>query len=105
MTQKEAEQLIKQKVKEAEALISEAESLADEHNVGFSWDLAYGMGGWYEPNLPDISYQDALKIIETDGDVSEGILEKIKYALKYCKDESQWDWSTSGGWNSSSSSC
>lgn len=28
--------------------IEEAQALADEHALSFTWDLAYGMGGTYE---------------------------------------------------------
>lgn len=34
----------------AQALVWEAESIADEHDLSFSMNLgAYGMGGYYEP--------------------------------------------------------
>lgn len=41
--------LISEKVASAMASISEAEKLADEAGVSFSFDLAYGMGGTYFP--------------------------------------------------------
>ena len=50
MDDKEANKVIAKKLMEAEALIRECEKIADEHKLGFSWDLAYGMGGWYSGN-------------------------------------------------------
>lgn len=39
-------------VEEAYAKITEAEKIADENDIGFSFSLAYGMGGYYRPQLP-----------------------------------------------------
>ncbi len=47
--QREALAKIDEKVKAAYALIKEAEALADEAQVEFGFDLAYGMGGTYYP--------------------------------------------------------
>lgn len=48
---KEANQRISDKLEQAQKLVSEAEEIADEFNIGFSMDLGgYGMGGWYEAN-------------------------------------------------------
>jgi hypothetical protein len=44
-----AKQEIDRLVKEAYAAINLAEEIAKEHNVSFGFDLAYGMGGVYEP--------------------------------------------------------
>ena len=46
-TKKEAAAEIDCKMKLAQALIKEAEVLADEHGLDFSINVAYGMGGWY----------------------------------------------------------
>ncbi len=35
-------------IKNAEASLSEAENIANEHGLSFSFSPAYGMGGWYE---------------------------------------------------------
>jgi hypothetical protein len=48
LTEEEASALIAAKVEAARELISEAEALATEHKLTFSWDLSYGMGGWFE---------------------------------------------------------
>lgn len=48
MTKEEASKAISSLISEAQAKITEAELLSDEHELGFSWDLSYGMGGWYE---------------------------------------------------------
>ena len=37
-------------LQQAQSLVWEAESLADEHDIGFSMELGgYGMGGYYVP--------------------------------------------------------
>jgi len=38
---------IENKINQAQSLIAECEKLADQHKLHFDWDLAYGMGGWY----------------------------------------------------------
>lgn len=48
LTQQEASAQIANLIRSAEAKISEAEKIADEYGVSFSWDgPSYGMGGWY----------------------------------------------------------
>lgn len=47
LTKREALQEIEKLTSEAMALIRKAETLAEEHDVEFSFDLAYGMGGTY----------------------------------------------------------
>ncbi|HET8687662.1 MAG TPA: hypothetical protein VFM18_13510 [Methanosarcina sp.] len=49
-----ANKLIAERLEVAMNLISECESIADTTQVGFSWDLAYGMGGWYEPRTGEV---------------------------------------------------
>ena len=48
-------------VKEAEEKIREAEELSDELGEGFSWSLAYGMGGYYQAagEYDDSDYEDS----------------------------------------------
>ena len=48
LSKEEALKIIATKMGQAEALISECEDLADEHDVDFSFHPAYGMGGWYK---------------------------------------------------------
>jgi hypothetical protein len=48
MTKEEAVAKIADLVVEAYSAINEAESLADEHGLDFSFSPAYGMGGWYD---------------------------------------------------------
>lgn len=35
---------------EAETALREAQAIANEHNIIFSWDWSYGMGGSYHPD-------------------------------------------------------
>ena len=49
MTQQEANELIATKMNQVSALIRECEAIAYENDVSFSMDVAYGMGGWYNP--------------------------------------------------------
>lgn len=61
-TQQKAMKTIAEKIKQAEALIAEAEIIANENGVGFSWDgFAYGMGGSFIPRSDEdwsSSYED-----------------------------------------------
>ncbi len=45
---KAAIEKIAESLKIAQEKIEEAQALADEHALEFTWDLAYGMGGTYE---------------------------------------------------------
>lgn len=80
MTDEEAKHLeatkkIADLLKQAEAALNEAASIADENGVSFGWDgPAYGMGGYYQPKV--------------DNEDSE---------------EEEDDWCESSGWRSSSS--
>lgn len=48
MSEKEALELISQKLAEADKLIAEAEQIAKDNGVEFSWDgPTYGMGGYF----------------------------------------------------------
>jgi hypothetical protein len=42
------EERINRLLSEAYVAIAAAEIVADEHNLGFGWELAYGMGGYYD---------------------------------------------------------
>lgn len=56
MDEKEVEKAAKEiseKTDAAMKLIREAEALADAAGIEFSFDVAYGMGGRYYPNLTD----------------------------------------------------
>lgn len=53
-----ARQKIADYIIEAERSVQEAEFVADKFGIGFSWDLAYGMGGWYESGSWYSSSQD-----------------------------------------------
>lgn len=47
LTKTEAAEVLANKVAEINTLISECEALADAHDLSFSLDPAYGMGGTY----------------------------------------------------------
>ena len=53
MTKQEAIEQISKLVNEAFEAISQAEGIACEHNVGFSFDLTYGMGGYFDGETGD----------------------------------------------------
>ena len=44
----EAVARISELTNQAREILREAEAIADQAEVSISWDLAYGMGGWYE---------------------------------------------------------
>lgn len=51
MTQQEAAKAISDLIKQAQELVNQAESIADENDVSFSVNFGgYGMGGYYDPN-------------------------------------------------------
>lgn len=90
---------IKRLLSESRKLIDEATKIANEYGEGFSWNLAYGMGGYYYPQK--MSKKEALKLLE-NGEYeksSEKIKEKIRIALK--ENDEYYE----SGWKSSSSNC
>lgn len=66
MDRQEATKLIAEKINAAQALINEAEEISNESGVGFDWDLAYGMGGWYNPKPKDESEWTSSDYYEED---------------------------------------
>lgn len=64
--------------------IARAQEIADASGVSFSWDLAYGMGGYYTPTRTNSKGE----VFNEDG-------RKLK----------DWEISESTGWRSSSSEC
>lgn len=81
MTEQEALAKIADLLNAAHESIREAQKIADEAGVGFHWDLAYGMGGWYTSK---------------------------KEAARDAGEEDNPDWEPSGdetGWRASSQSC
>lgn len=48
-TADEAQLMINDLVSQAYKCISEAEELSKKFEIGFSFDIAYGMGGYFEP--------------------------------------------------------
>ncbi len=79
MDRKEATAKLGQLVQQIYALVHEAEAISDESGVGFSLDIAYGMGGWYTPKRKE------------DEETNE--------------DDDDWYSSDEGGWQASSQSC
>ncbi len=49
LTLEEANKLISEYCKEAYAAIKKAEEIAVKHNITFSFDISYGMGGTFFP--------------------------------------------------------
>lgn len=49
MTREEASKKISALVQNAYDSIHQAEALADEHGISFSFSPEYGMGGYYDP--------------------------------------------------------
>lgn len=88
MTQQEASALIAEKVRAAEQLIRECESIADKSGVGFSLSIAYGMGGWYNP---DPSLREKVEVAEGEEGEEDW--------------EESWEESADYGWMASSQSC
>lgn len=52
MTKQEAYAKISALTAEAKAKVKEAERIADEHGVDFSFSVSYGMGGTYKGQSP-----------------------------------------------------
>jgi hypothetical protein len=51
MDARELKKDIEKLLGQAQALVHEAEAIADEHGLTFSLDIGgYGMGGYYDPN-------------------------------------------------------
>lgn len=48
LSKQEANQKLSEMVEEVYAKLAEVQSFADEHKLGFSLDVEYGMGGYYE---------------------------------------------------------
>jgi hypothetical protein len=82
---KSKEQLASEQIaailKQVRTLIGEAESIADEAGTGFSFSLAYGMGGWY------VTRKEAAENADVDLEANPG-----------------WE-ASNAGWQSSSSNC
>lgn len=102
-------QIIDDHLNDAQMSITAAEKIADQHNLTFSWDLAYGMGGTYRPARPSYNRDELLAMIK------EGTFNNLDYETKQAAievlsgTEASTDWqssySSSSGWNSSTSAC
>lgn len=57
LTKEEANKLISDKLETAQKLVTECEELATHHELEFSLDIAYGMGGWFSSGEWDASSQ------------------------------------------------
>jgi hypothetical protein len=56
----EAQEKISAKLAEAEKMIAEAQEIADETGVSFTWDgPTYGMGGHYEPQPKNDEWENS----------------------------------------------
>lgn len=85
MDKKEATAKIAELTAEAKAKVREAQDLADKYGVEFSFSIAYGMGGYYQPQY------------------KEGVSEwnSSDYYESSCYNDDDED----AGWRSSSQSC
>lgn len=59
LSEAEASKLISEKTAAAYAAINEAEAIADEYGVDFSFSVSYGMGGYYSPKPKNDDYNDS----------------------------------------------
>lgn len=98
MNEKEARAKIDELTKQAHALIDQAEKVADEHGLHFSFDVAYGMGGSYRPDPTQVEKwkgkpEDYEIFKNEDGDY------QYEYRGDFYEDE------TGGYWQASSAGC
>lgn len=106
LDKQEANKIIAEKLAQAEALIKECEELANQTGVGFSWDLAYGMGGWYNPDTS--AEREAFRNELIEKFMAEGMTreEAIDHIVDECLVEEEFGWESSDyGWQSSSNNC
>lgn len=92
----------------AEKCLGEACLVADDTGIGFSWDIAYGMGGYYTP-VPKptvLTKADALALIKSGKHLTEAERSAIANAIENGEATVEdWDSSSDYGWNSSSNNC
>lgn len=84
--------------------LKKATEVADKTQEGFDWDACgYGMGGWYEPQPPNLSHDEALAILRAGKDsVPYRTWIRVKDVLAGKDDNVDSD---DYGWQASSQSC
>lgn len=94
------------KAKAYEAL-EEAEAIADALGESFSFEPAYGMGGYYQPDSDNfITKEVALQMLASGKELDDFQKWAIQNAIdKNLIEEDSEGWESSSGWVSSSSDC
>ena len=97
-------------VQKAHDAIHEAENIADETGVGFTFSVEYGMGGYYNPKkkAPKVmTRQEAIEILASGKSLSSAEKEEIAAAIEknFEPSDDDWDDSEESGWVSSSANC
>lgn len=111
MVKKTPQEQINLNLEKIRNLFDETCALADEHNIGFSWDyLGYGMGGYYNPRKRPVTRQEAIEALSKTDYLSEEDKERYIEVLRNTTAETDsyvWESSSydSSGWQSSSSNC
>lgn len=86
-------------VNEAYAAIHKAEEIADEYGEGFSFSLAYGMGGYYEGRM---TKERALELVTSGVELTSNQKDAIETALE---ENDYGDEDNNNGWFASSQGC
>lgn len=88
MTKQEAYAKVAELTDQAMKLVKDCEKIADEYDVTFGFDVAYGMGGTYYPKPNETKRNALAKLSEAE-----------REALEISEDDDDY------GWKASSHSC
>lgn len=89
----------------AEWLLNTATDIADVTGESICWDIAYGMGGYYNPKPKKMTKAEALVALRVGGPLTDEQRANIANALDDTNtDDDQWS-NSDGGWTSSSEGC
>ena len=96
-------------VKTAKEALDTACALAAKHHIGFDWEPAYGMGGYYDPAPSNkMTRAEALAKIASSEYLDSDELNQLREVIQNTKldsDEYAWEQSGEYGWRSSSQNC
>lgn len=103
MKYKQANDKLNKNLKKIGDLINECVDIADEHFISF----AVPYGDSYYPERPNLTYEEALNLIENSDEISEELLEHIQDALGEGQSKEEWEenWERNynePGWSTSS---